>query len=596
MGAEASVLHGMRVGPLAPEQLADRSVLLWQLSVDALLLFTVDLHAADPARRVTLVDANPAAVAMWGYADRAALLADSPFDWLAAQPPDDCLSIVWGAAGGAQAVRCAFVAFEMRHRRLSTGVPWLALVQLQYFHAGAQRTIIARIRDITEQRRIARQTHRLAYRDDLTGLPNRVATLEWLQRQLTTAARPPLLLIKFDLDDFRAINEAYGDETGDQLLRHVATTFLPRLPDQAWLARLGSDDFLLVLPLPRDTSALQASVEASLWVARLQAWLLTDGEFHPSALLHCTLSAGLVIHAGGGLTAAELLSQAETALRHAKLSGPGSHQLYSEELSRELQRRMAMERDLEQAIDQERLHLVFQPQFDAQRRIVAAEALLRFTRPSGPVSPEDFIPLAEQNGQIHRLATWMLEAACSQLAEWQALGLELPPLALNISARQFDQAPSLVPLLAQLQELLRRYGLKPQQLVLEITETALLSDRLAMQLAIHQLVARGFRLSIDDFGVGYSSLAILRDLPLSELKIDKTFVQDLVRNSQCRSLVKGLATYARAEGITLVAEGVETEAQFHLLQELQVDHFQGYWCSSPLSAVDFAALLQASAA
>jgi len=167
MGAEASVLHGMRVGPLAPEQLADRSVLLWQLSVDALLLFTVDLHAADPARRVTLVDANPAAVAMWGYADRAALLADSPFDWLAAQPPDDCLSIVWGAAGGAQAVRCAFVAFEMRHRRLSTGVPWLALVQLQYFHAGAQRTIIARIRDITDQRRIERQTHRLAYRDDL---------------------------------------------------------------------------------------------------------------------------------------------------------------------------------------------------------------------------------------------------------------------------------------------------------------------------------------------------------------------------------------------------------------------------------------------
>jgi diguanylate cyclase (GGDEF)-like protein len=540
---------------------------------------------------------NPAAVAMFGYADGAALQGATPLDWSPQQQPDGRLSNAAAESYWAEVYGTGLAAFDWQFRRPDSGALWLGAVQLQMIAAESRQAVIGRVRDITEQRRAEEQIHRLAYRDALTGLPNRPATLEWLQQQLAAAAGPPLLLIKFDLDDFRALNEAFGDQQGDQLLQHVARAFPPRLPAEAWLSRLGSDDFLLVLPLPQDGPALQAAVEASRWVARLQAWLLLPEDVPQSAgLLRCTLSAGLVLHRGGDTTATELLSQAETALRHAKLSGPGSHQLYSEELSRELQRRMALERDREQAIDQERLHLVFQPQFDAQRRIVAAEALLRFTRPSGPVSPEDFIPLAEQNGQIHRLATWMLEAACSQLAEWQALGLELPPLALNISARQFDQAPSLVPLLAQLQELLRRYGLKPQQLVLEITETALLSDGLALQLAIHQLVAHGFRLSIDDFGVGYSSLSILRDIPLSELKIDKTFVQDLVRNSQCRSLVKGLATYARAEGITLVAEGVETEAQFHLLQELQVDHFQGYWCSSPLSAVDFAALLQASAA
>jgi diguanylate cyclase (GGDEF)-like protein len=453
--------------------------------------------------------------------------------------------------------------------------------------------LIARTRDITEQRRAEEQIHRLAYRDALTGLPNRAATLEWLDHLLTQAPTAPLLLINLDLDDFRAVNQAFGQAAGDALLQAVAQTFQARLPAGAWFARLGSDDFLLVLSLPMEWSELKRPVEAGRWVSRLQDWLNSSVEAMAFTLPRVTLSAGLVLHPWQQGSAQQLLACCEAALQQAKPLGAAAYQIYSQEISQRIQRRKELELELAGAIDAQRFELVYQPKWNRQQQLVGAEALLRFRRANGAmVSPEEFIPLAERSGQIHQIGAWVLEAVASQIAAWRAQGLMPPPIAVNVSARQLEEAPGVVPLLAQLQDLAGRYDLAPEQLLLEITETALLGDDPTIGLLLHQLVVRGYRLAIDDFGAGYSSLAVVRDYPIHELKIDQSYVQQLSGNHSCRSIVAAMVALSRGQGIGLVAEGVETEEQRLLLEELGVEQFQGYLLDQPLSADVFAERLR----
>ncbi|MDM7959633.1 MAG: EAL domain-containing protein [Synechococcus sp. WH 8007] len=563
---------------------AERYQKLFQGSLDAVVLLT------DDAR---IIDANDAALALFGYQDRAAFIASSLPDWMPEVQPDGTPS-----AEGAFRMfrRCneqGSGEFEWQHRRRDSGELWFGQVLLQRMKFSEGGVIIARVRDISERQRYEQKLYHLAYRDALTGLPNRSAALAWLEEQRQSDQALCWLLINLDVDDFRAINDSFGQQCGDQLLIALTKRLQALLPDGAYLARLGSDEFLVVIAEGSAADAAPGRQKAEEWCRQIQELARTDMRGEQEFPLLFSLSLGVLLEREAPGGALEMLSRVESALQQAKESGPASVQFYDADLSRLIQRRLELEQEMEIALVEQRFHLMYQPQVDAQGRMVGVEVLLRFTSSEGqPVSPAEFIPLAERTGQIHRVGAWVFQAACSQLAAWRAQGLLLPDVSINVSARQFEDVAGLPPLLEQLQGQLRRWGLSPDQLCLEITETALLKQGPVLQQAIEAIVAAGFCFSLDDFGAGYSSFSIIRDFQLAELKVDKGYVDAIEASHQNRSIVKAMVELAEAESIRLVAEGVETESQFAALKQLGVMRFQGFLFCKPLSAQAFAVLLQ----
>ena len=563
---------------------AERYQKLFQGSLDAVVLFT------DDAR---VIDANEAAPALFGYRDRAAFLASSLPDWMPEIQPD-------GSPSAEGAFRMFQLCneqgsneFQWQHRRPDSGELWFGQVLLQRMKLSEGGIIIARCRDISERQRYEQKLYHLAYRDALTGLPNRSAALAWIDDQLQRDMEMRWLLINLDVDDFRAINDSFGQHSGDQLLITLAERLQAVIPPDAYLARLGSDDFLVMMAEGSASAVVSGQLEVEELCRALQnlaPTLLRPDQGFP---LRFSLSLGVLLERkapGGGL---EMLSRVESALQQAKELGPASVQFYDADLSRLIQRRLELEQEMEIALVEQRFQLMYQPQVDAQRRIVGVEVLLRLTSSAGQlVSPAEFIPLAERTGQIHRIGAWVLQAACSQLAKWRTQGLLVPDVSVNVSARQFEDAPGLPPLLEQLQGQLQQWGLLPDQIRLEITETALLRQGPVLQQVMEAIVAAGFCFSLDDFGAGYSSFSLIRDFQLAELKVDKSYVDTIEASRQNRSIVKAMVELADAESIRLVAEGVEMESQFAALQQLGVSRFQGYLFAKPLSAEAFETLLR----
>jgi diguanylate cyclase (GGDEF)-like protein len=451
-------------------------------------------------------------------------------------------------------------------------------------------------RAVAELHRQQAEAHirRLAYQDYLTGLANRAQLHEQLSRALQQARyhqkEGALLLI--DLDHFKTINDALGHDIGDEVLRAVATRIQESCTQNVFLARLGGDEFVALVETsePQDRIEFQQSV---FMLAKRILEQLASPVFAGDRAFTIGASIGIVRFPADGETDLDILRHADMALYQAKSKGRSNVQLYLPDLEIAATNRLHLEAGLHTAISNGEMRLHFQPQVDASGDMIGAEVLLRWQHPElGEIPPETFIPVAEDTGLIHHIGEWVFDQACSRFTQWLRNGTPFKGyLSINVCPWQFAR-PDFV---SDLREILQRYPIDTRRLMLELTETALLYD---LDEAIQKLKALrvlGLRIALDDFGTGYSSLAYLRDLPLDQLKIDKNFISEVSATVE-HPLVGSMIAIGKHMKLAVVAEGVETQAQFDKLIKLGCDRFQGFLFCRPVSEQSFIAWLHDNAA
>ncbi|MBD8528842.1 MULTISPECIES: bifunctional diguanylate cyclase/phosphodiesterase [unclassified Massilia] len=428
----------------------------------------------------------------------------------------------------------------------------------------------------------ADQVEFLLTHDTLTGLANRQALLGaihdsvagWRRRGAPAAVAAVACL---NLDRFKRINDAFGHAAGDEVLVAVTRCLQAELDPQDLLARIGSDEFVLLLNHPGDGNAVHARLRRLMdSVNGSVSWAGKD--------IAITCSLGFACFPADGEDADTLLSNAATAMRHAKETGGARLQQFAPAQRREMGRRLALEHQLHRALEREELFLQYQPKIDLHKgSLVGFEALLRWRHPQhGVVSPEEFVPIAEETGLIVPIGDWIVRTAVHQMAAWHGAGLPAIPVAVNLSARQFLQGD----VVALVEELLIDAGIAPHLLELELTESLSMADPERSLAIMHRLRALGVTLSIDDFGTGYSSFSYLKRLPIDKLKIDKSFVHDMVHSADARAIVQAIVAMAHRMGLRVVAEGVESAEQAMALRETGCDQGQGYFYARPLDAFE----------
>ena len=435
-----------------------------------------------------------------------------------------------------------------------------------------------------EKKQAEQQIARLAFFDALTGLPNRRLFMDRLEQSITKVInnRHSSALLYLDLDHFKTLNDALGHDTGDELLIQVANRLKTCVRDEDTVARLGGDEFVLLLGGQEDSNSL---FDHALTIAeRVQVALLAP--YHLKGYIHhISSSIGITLldknlPTEKTITTAELLKQADTAMYHAKQRGRNTISFYNLDMQQRADQRLLLEHDLRSAAIKNQLCLYYQPQIDEAGQLIGAEALLRWQHPEkGMVAPGDFIPVAEETGLIFLLGEWVLEEACRQLQKWP----RLVHLAVNVSPKEFHQAK----FTAHIKLLLDRYRIAPHRLMLEITESIIIDnidDSVAKLKILQEL---GVKISIDDFGTGYSSLTYLKLLPLSQLKIDQSFVRDITTDPSDAVIVEAIISMAKYFGLSVIAEGVETAEQLQFLTERHCEGYQGYYFSRPLVSDDF---------
>ena len=445
---------------------------------------------------------------------------------------------------------------------------------------GREQFFVCILRDLTEQQRSQEHIYRLAHHDVLTGLENRVALNVRLEQQLASARRhqEPEAVLFIDLDHFKKINDSLGHAAGDRLLVGAAERMKDLLRDVDTLARLGGDEFIIVLAGPLTPDSV-TGVAVRLVESLSQPYQLAGHTAHSGA------SVGVALFPDDGEDAATLIRHADMAMYAAKHEGRGNFQFFSPEMNAATHEHLLLENRMWSALHAEgfSLHLQAQVALDTGR-VIGAEVLLRWQDSElGSVEPSRFIPVAEESGMIVPLGDWVLAQAMALLAEWQHDGLEHLRLAVNLSARQFSGGS----LLERLDELVTRYGIDPARLELEITETAAMRDPENTRQLLRALRTRGFKLAIDDFGTGYSSLAYLKLFAIDRIKIDRGFVKDIEHNPNDAVIVAATIGLAHALGLAVVAEGVETQAQWGFLREKLGDEAQGYLFARPMPASEF---------
>ncbi len=448
--------------------------------------------------------------------------------------------------------------------------------------------------DITERRRTEARVRHMAHHDSLTDLPNRHAFAERLDVALARlrgesrvedhrpaiADKTELVAVMFiDLDNFKDVNDTLGHVAGDSLLQLVAARIVACLRAEDILARLGGDEFAVLLESP--LNAKTATGIAQRVIDAVSTPFAVDGH---EVLVGASVGIALCIAGDPEAQPTAVLRQADMALYRAKAEGRGTFSLFRTGMSAELERRKGLERDLRRAVAEGGLEVHFQPIVTLERqRIVGAEALVRWRHHEhGMVPPGEFIPLAEQTGLINDLGAWVLRTACAHAVKWDGLRL-----AVNLSPEQVRQ----VGLTEMVAATLAETGLPPTRLEVEITEGVLLHDTSATLGALARLRKLGVGVSLDDFGTGYSSLSYLRRFPFSKLKIDRSFVNDMVGDAGAAAIVQAVATLGHSLSMRVVAEGIETEEQLDLLRAVGCDEVQGYLLGRPSPAEVFEAML-----
>lgn len=435
------------------------------------------------------------------------------------------------------------------------------------------------------QKRVEAMIRYQASHDALTHLPNRLLFNEQLSLALVRAEQQNEMLgVAFlDLDRFKTINDTLGHAIGDELLKQAADRLQQLMRPYDVIARWGGDEFTLLLPWLMAAEDITAIAEQIL--QKLTA------PFHlESQELYVTASLGIALYPYDGEDAETLLKNADAAMYQAKQMGKNTFQLYAEEMNTRTLKQFALEADLRRAIVNREFTLYYQPQIDIETgRIVGLEALLRWQHPQlGFVSPAEFIPLAEETGLISTIGHWVLQTACCQHCTWRSAGLPPIPIAINLSAQQFQQT-NLVNVIIQTLEMM---DVEPKYLEVEITESAAMRDVAFTIATLRQLQQLGVRIAMDDFGTGYSSLNAIKHFPLHILKIDRSFVQDAVQDPSDAAIVKAVVALGKGLGLTVLAEGVETQEQLDFLRRIQCESAQGYLFSRPLPPEQIEPLLR----
>ena len=439
--------------------------------------------------------------------------------------------------------------------------------------------------DITDRKAAERENEKLAFYDAITGLPNRVLLLDRLQHALTVSGRSGVsgALLFIDLDHFKTINDTLGHDIGDQLLQQVAQRLRACVYEIDTVARFSGDEFVVLvegLSKQRHEAATQAMHICEKILRAFGAPFLLD-EF----VRHTTASIGVTLFDGRQCSPNELLKQADLAMYEVKAAGRNNARFFDPEMETVVTARAALEADLRQALRDDEFLLHYQPQLDRDGKVIGAEALIRWQSPvRGLVSPADFIPIAEDTGLILPMGRWVLERACEQLARWaQQPTLSALSIAVNVSARQLRQ-PGFV---EEVRAVLTQYGAVAQRLKLEITESLLVDDTEATIATMLGLRGLGVAFSLDDFGTGYSSLSYLKRLPLDQLKIDRSFVSDVMNDSSDAAIAQTIIGLGRCLRLDVIAEGVETAEQHAFLMEHGCHAFQGYLFSRPVVLARF---------
>ena len=579
----ASVLHDSDAGRSRAESAGRQQ----QAQLNGIIDSAMDAVLMVDARQ-RIVVFNPAAEQMFGR--RAADMLGQPLDPLL---PARFRAVhgenirAFGATGASRhpagGLR-AFIGLRM------DGEEFPVEATISQLDVNGERFFTVILRDVTQRHVAEEEIRHLAFYDSLTHLPNRRLLLDRLQQALAGAARSHRhgALLFIDVDNFKTLNDTLGHDTGDALLREVAHRLTCWLRDGDTVARLGGDEFVVMLENLSelgDEAASQAELVGEKILAALsQAYLLGGHEHLGSASIGVTLFGGLQE------TTDDLLKQADLAMYQAKAAGRNALRFFDPEMQAVVSARAMLETELRNGIREGQFILHYQAQVDADGQVMGAEALVRWQHPRlGMVFPTAFIPLAEETGLILPLGLWVLEAACAQLGAWAArpetAGLSL---AVNVSGRQLHQADFVEQVLGGLE----RNGAAPGKLKLELTESLLMDDVEGSIAKMNALKARGVGFALDDFGTGYSSLAYLKLLPLTLLKIDRSFVTDILSDPNAAAIATTVVALARSLGLAVIAEGVETEAQRRFLAQNGCDACQGYLFSRPLPLAAFEDLLR----
>ena len=433
--------------------------------------------------------------------------------------------------------------------------------------------------DISVLRSAEERMQRVVNYDSLTGLPNRTLFHQLVEQALIIARRNEDYgaLMVIDLNRFTSVNDTLGHEVGDELLRQVGQRFRAVLREEDILARFGGDEFVVAL------TSIQKREHSALVAEKLLDALVSPFIIDSHAL-HITASIGIAIYPEDGHDTAVLLRFADVAMKRAQISHDSGLVFYSPEMNVRAREQWQLEGELRKALSGNELALHYQPKVSLRNgRIVGAEALLRWNHPEhGAIPPGKFVPVAEETGLILDLGSWVVGAACRQIRIWMDSGMELLPIALNLSARQFDtQLPR------RLHEAVTRHGVPCELIKLEITESLLVRGPEKVIVIMNELAALGFNLALDDFGTGYSSLAYLKKFPITTLKIDRTFVTGVPDDENDCAIAQAIVTMGKQLRQEIVAEGVETRAQMDFLRQLGCDQLQGYLFSPPVAADAF---------
>jgi len=428
----------------------------------------------------------------------------------------------------------------------------------------------------------------LANYDSLTQLPNRALCMDRIKYALKSAARAQsMVAVMFlDLDHFKDINDSLGHAVGDQLLKSTSRRLQDCIRSEDTLARLGGDEFVIILNNIFDSENVIDVVDKI--VASFETpFKLSNYE------VNTTVSIGVCTYPDDGTDVDSLMKAADAAMYKAKEAGRNTYEFYQSDLNKLANRRHQLANELRKAIKNDELHCVFQPQLNLKTNsIIGAEVLLRWSSPLlGNISPAEFIPVAESSGLIQELGSWVLEQTCRVLDDCLRQGIEIR-LAVNLSAVQFKQAD----LASQIADLLRKYSIKPKYLEVEITESMLMRDVKKAVSVLEKLKEMNIRIAIDDFGTGYSSLSYLRRFPLDALKVDQSFVDQLVVDTDDTAITLAIISMAKSLRLEVIAEGVETAQQLEFLRENNCDDIQGYHFSKPLIETDFKEFVQAHTA